>query len=267
MDSANERVGKQLAALVGQELKASGSSARIPGTASAALSHPLNIRVTAFNPLPGGTGGGLSPFYYALLLVLAGFTGSIVANTFIDARLGFLPNEFGPIYRLKKNSGASRRNTLLTKWAVMALVSLIVSTIYIAVSAGFGMPIDHPWLLWAFGAATIFAVSTVVQTIQALLGNLGMLLNLFVFIIFALPSAGGTFPLEAVPPFFRWLGTFEPMHQIYLGTRSILYLDAIWTSGLGRALTAAGIASVMGILIGLLGTSFYDRKGFHRRTP
>ncbi|EUA91800.1 conserved transmembrane domain protein [Mycobacterium ulcerans str. Harvey] len=49
-----------------------------------------------YNPLPNGTGNGLSAFYYALLLLLAGFTGSIVVSTLVDSLLGYVPAEFGP---------------------------------------------------------------------------------------------------------------------------------------------------------------------------
>ncbi|MEQ6903094.1 ABC transporter permease [Nocardioides sp. YIM 152588] len=256
-------VGEQVTAQVRAQLAASGADG-LSAVEAAALATPLDIEVSAYDPLPAGTGRGLSAFYYALLLVMAGFSGSIGATTLIDARLGFVPDEMGPRYRHRPHSGLSRRTTLVVKWGVMALSAALVSTVYLAVGAALGMPIDHPWVLWAFGVAMIWSIAVVVNAVNALVGNLGMTVNLFIFIVLALPSAGGTLPLEAVPPFIRWLGSFEPMHQVYVGARAILYFDAGWDAGLGRALAAAGIAAALGLVVGLVGTRAYDRRGLAR---
>lgn len=261
--AANAELGTQVSALV-TSLQQSMPGAQLSGVAATSLQEPLLVQVTAHNPLPDGTGGGLSAFYYALLLVLAGFTGSIVANTLIDTRLGFLPTEIGPLYRLKRSAGVSRRATLVAKWGVAVLVAITVSATYLGIATWLGMPVEDPWALWAFGVAMIVAVSAVVQTINALAGNAGMLINMIVFIILGLPSAGGTLPLEAVPPFFRWLGTIEPLHQVYLGARDLLYLDGSWDAGLGRAMVFAGISIVVAVVVGLVGTTAYDRSRHER---
>ncbi|MFK0112096.1 DUF3533 domain-containing protein [Streptomyces sp. NPDC091217] len=114
----------------------------------------------------------------------------------------------------------------------------------------------------------ITAVAVVAQAVLALLGGLGMVVNLFLFIVLSIPSSGGTTPLEAMPPFVRFLSSFEPLHQIYVGTRSILYFGTTWDAGLGRAVIASVIAIVLGPLAGTLGTRAYDRKGLARKhTP
>jgi YhgE/Pip-like protein len=267
LDAANQQLGTQLTSMVAQSQEQAGSTTPLAATAAAALSAPLHIVVEPYNPLPAGTGIGLSAFYYALLLVLAGFTGSIAANTLIDSRLGFLPTEFGPLYRLEKNSGVSRRATLITKWGVGAVIAVVVSALYLAIAAALGMPIDDPFMLWLFGAVMVFAISVVVQAINALAGNAGMVINLLVFIALGLPSAGGTIPVEALPSFFRWLSSFEPMHQVYLGARSLLYLDGTWDSGLGRSMVAAGIMVLIGLVIGLIGVGAYDRRNLTRGEP
>jgi YhgE/Pip-like protein len=268
--TAETQIGQQLQALVQQtgaaQAAATGSRpAQLSGLAAAALEAPLDVQVNAYQPLPDGTGGGISAFYYVLLLVLAGFTGSMTAGTLIDSRLGFTPTEVGPRFMLLPHSGISRRATLIFKWVVMALIALGVSGLYLAVSQVLDMPVDHPVLLWAFGAAAIFSVATLAQAIQATVGSLGMIVNLFIFIILAMPSAGATIPLEMLPDFFRWLATFEPMHQLYLGTRSILYFDATAESGLIQGFIATAVFTAIGLLVGLAATTFYDRKGLQRR--
>ena len=72
VNEISDKIGQQCTA---QVAKASG--APLPGGVSLALTSPVDVQVNDFEPLPGGTGNGLSAFYYALLLLLAGFTGSI----------------------------------------------------------------------------------------------------------------------------------------------------------------------------------------------
>jgi uncharacterized phage infection (PIP) family protein YhgE len=91
-----------------------------------------------------------------------------------------------------------------------------------------------------------------------------MLVSMLIFVILGLPSAGATVPLEATPSFFRWLAEFEPMHQVFLGTRSLLYFGGHGDAGLTQALTMTTIGLVIGLLLGGIITHLYDRKGFHR---
>ena len=78
-----------------------------------------------------------------------------------------------------------------------------------------------------------------------------------------LTVGGRQVPLEATPPFFRWLAEFEPMHQVFLGTRSLLYLKGHADTGLSQALTMTTVGLVIGLLLGGV-IYLYDRKGFHR---
>jgi uncharacterized phage infection (PIP) family protein YhgE len=87
---------------------------------------------------------------------------------------------------------------------------------------------------------------------------------MLIFVILGLPSAGATVPLEATPPFFRWLAEFEPMHQVFLGVRSLVYLNGRADAGLSQALWLTGLGLVIGLLLGGIITHLYDRKGFHR---
>ncbi|MCD7100698.1 DUF3533 domain-containing protein [Pseudoclavibacter sp. 13-3] len=259
---ANSALGKQLTTVVEQQSAALQTS--LTGTAQAALAQPLHVDVQMYNPLPSGTGDGLAAFFFALLLVLAGFTGSMAASTVIDSMLGATPSEMGPAYGFQPFAGLSRLRTLALKWGVMTLISLVVATLFVIISQAVGMPVDHPWTLWCLSLLMILAVSLVAQTVQALLGSAGLLLNLFIFIILGLPSSGGTVPLEALPGFFRWLAGFEPLHQIYVGVRSVLFYDAAWDAGLGHAVVTGSSAIVVALIIGVVGMRFYDRHGDSR---
>jgi uncharacterized phage infection (PIP) family protein YhgE len=256
---------------VGQRLS-QDEARRINGAPMAAavtlmLANPIQVESAVHNALPDGTGNGLSAFYYALLLLLAGFTGSFVVSMLVDSMLGFLPAEFGPVYRFAEQVKISRLRTLLIKWALMVVLALLTSGGYMLIAAQLGMPIQHTLPLWLFGAFAIAAVGIMSTSLIAVLGALGLLVSMFVFVILGLPSAGATVPLQVAPPLFGWLAKFEPMHQVFLGTRALLYLDGQADAGLSQALTMSAIGLLIGLLLGGIVTGIYDRRGYHRIPP
>ncbi|GFG73906.1 hypothetical protein MBOT_12710 [Mycobacterium botniense] len=234
------------------------------GALSLVMGSPIQINTEVHNPLPDGTGNGLSAFYYSLLLLLAGFTGSIVVSTLVDSMLGYIPAEFGPVYRFAAQVNISRFRTLLIKWALTVVQAALTSAVYIAIAKGLGMPIYNGWALWLYGVFAISAVGITSTSLIAVLGSIGLLASLLVFVILGLPSAGATIPLEATPSLFGWLATFEPMHQVFLGARALLYLGGRADAGLSQALTMTAIGLVIGLLLGSVVTWIYDRRGYHR---
>jgi YhgE/Pip-like protein len=260
MTVANGKVGQRLTA----EVAAQTGGAPLTGASQLGLASPIDIKTGVYNPLPNGTGNGLSAFYYALLLLLAGFTGSIVVSTLVDSLLGYVPAEWGPVYRFAEQANISRFRTLLLKWGVMVVLALLTSAVYMAIAHGLGMPIQLGWELWAYGVFAIIAVGVTSSSLIAVLGSMGLLFSMLVFVILGLPSAGATVPLEAVPPFFHWLAEFEPMHQVFLGVRSLLYLNGHADAGLSQALMMTSVGLVIGLLVGGIITHIYDRSGFHR---
>ncbi|CAM4257809.1 hypothetical protein MB901379_00333 [Mycobacterium basiliense] len=260
MAVVNSKVGERVTA----EVTAQTGGAPLAGASTLGLASPIDVKATVYNPMPNGTGNGLSAFYYALLLLLAGFTGSIVVSTLVDSMLGYVPAEFGPVYRFAEQINISRFRTLLVKWGLMTVLALLTSAVYLAIAHGLGMPIPLGWELWLYGVFAIIAVGVTSSSLIAVLGSMGMLVSMLIFVILGLPSAGATVPLEAVPPFFRWLAKFEPMHQVFLGVRSLVYLNGEAAAGLSQALVMTSIGLVVGLLLGGIVTHLYDRKGFHR---
>ncbi|HEX2285631.1 MAG TPA: DUF3533 domain-containing protein [Mycobacterium sp.] len=262
VNEINSKFGQQLSAQV-----AKGSGSPLPGGVTLTLANPVDIQINDYEPLPNGTGNGLSAFYYALLLLLAGFTGSIIVSSLVDSMLGYVPAELGPMYRFAEQVSISRFRTLLVKWALMVVMAVLTSAAYVGIAHWLGMPIPHGWQLWLYGVFTIAAVGITSTSLIAVLGSVGLLVNLFIFVMLGLPSNGATIPLEAAPPFFGWLATFEPMHQVFLGTRALLYFDGRADAGLADALMLTSIGLVLGLVIGAVVTRFYDRQGLHRSHP
>ena len=259
VNEINSALGRKVSAQVAQ---ASGTP--LSGGVALALSAPVDLQVDDYSPLPNGTGNGLSAFYYALLLLLAGFTGSIIVSSLVDSMLGFVPSEMGPVYRFAEQVAISRFRTLLLKWGLVVVVALLTSAAYIGIAAALGMPIPNGWTLWLYGVFTISAVGITSTSLIAVLGSAGLLVNLFIFVVLGLPSNGATIPLEAAPSLFGWLATFEPMHQVFLGARALLYFDGRADAGLSHALVMTSIGLVVGLLIGGIVTRVYDRRGLRR---
>jgi YhgE/Pip-like protein len=259
VEKINTEIGSQLTAEVQRT-----SGAALPGGVALTLSNPVDVQVNDFEPLPNGTGNGLSAFYYALLLLLAGFTGSIIVSSLVDSMLGYIPAEMGPVYQFAQEVNISRFHTLLLKWAMMLILAVLTSAAYLGIATALGMPITHGWSLWLYGAFTIAAVGVTATSLIAALGSMGLIVNLFIFVMLGLPSNGATIPLEAAPRVFSWLATFEPMHQVFLGTRALLYFDGRADTGLTHSLVMTSSGLVIGLLIGGIATRIYDRRGLRR---
>lgn len=261
-EQVNAEVGKQLTATV----RAALSKADVPfsGAAQLAMSTPVDVRVVEPVPLPSGSGNGLAAFYYTLLLILAGFTGAMMVSIVVDAMLGQTPIEYGPFYQLRTRLAISRWGTLAAKWTIMVLVAVLQSALFVGVCTAVGTALPNAFALWMFGVLVIAAVGISAASMMAVFGNPGLILNLVFFVILGLPSSGGTVPLEASPRLFTWIAAVEPMHLVYLGVRAILYFDADFGAGLGRSVIQCFIGLLVGVLLGLLGTKYYDHKRWRR---
>jgi YhgE/Pip-like protein len=242
----NQRVGQRLS----QEVAQQTGKAPEPGAVALMLANPVEVKSTVHNALPDGTGNGMSAFYYTLLLVLAGFTGSVVVSRLVDSMLA-------------NQARVSRLRRLVMKWAMIAVLALLTSAAYLLIAAKQGMPIQNGLTLWLFGVFAILAVGVASASLIAALGGVGVVVSVFVFVILGIPSAGATVPLQATPAWFEWLAKFEPMHQVFVGTRSLLYLGGGAGSGLSESLVWIAVGLAIGVLFGAAVTRSYDRRG-HR---
>ncbi|MFI6870455.1 YhgE/Pip domain-containing protein [Nocardia sp. NPDC050406] len=268
LTQVDAQVGQQLTEQVNAQLTPPPDGPPAPELSAAtrvALAHPLQIVVEEYRPLPGGSGEGLTAFFYSLLLLLVGMVGAMIIHQLIDSALGFLPTEWGPWYVHFPRAPISRVSTLLIKWSAVAVMAVAVSAALLGIGTALGMPIDKPLGLFLYGAFVIIAVGFTCTSVLAAVGTAGLIINLIIFIILGLPSSGGTVPIEATPKYFEWLAKFEPMHQVFLGTRSILYFDGSGVAGMTRGFWMAALGLAIGVVFGLLITRYYDRKGLERK--
>ncbi|MFD4789550.1 YhgE/Pip domain-containing protein [Streptomyces sp. NPDC058459] len=253
---------------VGEQLSASPRVKRANAATRVLIADPVEVRTEVGHPIGAHSGLGLSAFYYALLLVLAGFIGGNIIHNGVDSGLGYADTEIGPWHSRRPTVRISRTRTLVVKMAMTAGLALLTTSLIMLATIGvLGMDAPHPGLLWVFSYCAVLTVGLGVQAINAAFGSLGQLVSMFVFIAFALPSSGATVPLEAVPGFYRFLGAFEPMRQLAAGVRAILYFDARADAGLRRGWVMIAVGFVVGLAFGFAATRYYDRRGLHRMVP
>jgi uncharacterized phage infection (PIP) family protein YhgE len=257
----DQRVGQRLS----QEVAEQTGKKPEPGAVALMLANPVEVKSTVHNALPDGTGNGLSAFYYSLLLLLAGFVGSVVVSMLVNSMAGVPFTEFLPVQRPAEN--VSRFRILVMKWAMIAVVALLASAAYMLVGANLGMPIQNMLALWLFGSFAILAIGVVSTSLIAAMGSVGFLVSLFVFVILGIPTAGAGVPLQATPAWFEWLARFEPLHQVFVGARSLLYLGGHADAGLSQSLEWSAGGLVIGVLFGAIVTRLYDRRDRAKSAP
>ncbi|MFF9363655.1 YhgE/Pip domain-containing protein [Streptomyces griseoluteus] len=258
----------QVSVSVGKRLSASPEVKRASAATRVLIADPVEVRTRVGHPIGAHSGLGLSAFYYALLLVLAGFIGGNIIHNGVDSGLGYADTEIGPWHSRRPTVHIDRTQTLMLKMVMTAGLSLLTTSLIMLATIGLlGMDAPHAGLLWVFSYCATLTVGLGVQAINAAFGSLGQLVSMFVFIAFSLPSSGATVPLEAVPGFYRFLGAFEPMRQLAAGVRAILYFDARADAGLGRGWIMIAIGFVVALAFGFTATRYYDRRGLHRMVP
>jgi len=253
---------------IGQRLTPLSSAHPARAAPSPVVADPVTVSVVPYRPPPSHSALGLGPFYIALLTTFCGFLGGVIVSISVDAVLGYAATELGPVWRQRQPVAISRVQTLISKWVMAAPLTVILTGLMLftaVVILGMNSPdFLSLWLLCWF-AAMVVAIGTLV--LFAALGTLGQLVALLVFVYLALASSGGTVPLEALGGFFRFIANFEPLRQILVGVRAILYFGGRGAAGLTRAWVASGIGLVFWISVGLLVTTWYDHKRLYRMPP
>lgn len=262
-ESLHERMGSTL--LSDASLLAEAEGRTISGGSALALEYPVDVDLSTWNDLPEGVSNASLPMFYSLIVVLAGFTGAMIISNLLDARLGFMPLEIGPLALHVHVAPFGRVHTLLRKWAVTAITAPLVSGLCLLVARIVGITGYDTWDMFWFSCLVIIAVGVCAHSIIAAIGNAGLLVNLVVFVVLGIPTSGGATPTQMLPPVFVQIGALQPMHQAYLGLRSIMFFDSSWTSGLGHAVWVLLGWGVAGVVLGLLVTTWYERLGLRRQ--
>lgn len=256
---ASQRIGRQLL---------SAARPAPASSAAAVLADPITVSSVDYRPLRTHSALGLSAFYIALLTIMSGFLAGTIIQAAVDAATGYATSELGPRWHQRPPLPISRRQTLLTKWAMALPITGLLTALMLGVAVGLlGMDAPDVGVLWLFTWLAAAAVAAGTLALFAALGTQGQLVALLLFVYLGLASAGGTVPLQALPAPLHLLSQIEPLRQILAGTRAILYYGAAGDAGLTRGLIAALAGLIIWLAAGTAITTFYDRKGFYRMRP
>jgi YhgE/Pip-like protein len=253
---------------IGSSLSEEGTNLGRTPEGGITASNPITVTTSEFRSVPPNSALGLSAFYISLLALMCGFLGAVLVNSSIDAVLGYGSSEIGPKWRQRIPVAISRWQTLLTKWSVALAAVPILTGILLLVAVGL-LHMNAPYVgeLWLFTSFAGLAIAAGTLALFAAFGSLGQLLAMLLFVYLALASSGGTIPIQALPSFFRFAASFEPLRQVLSGVRAILYFNAQGDAGLTRGLVLTGIALVFWVAIGAAVTRWYDRRGMDRLSP
>ncbi|MEW1979179.1 DUF3533 domain-containing protein [Kocuria palustris] len=251
VSSASSSLGEQLLSSAQSQIqqleKADGPTPSLTTVAEGTLSDPIVENQTVWEELPDGVALGMGPFYWAIVALVVGLSGSVAVSTLVDGLNGVTPWEMGPSLKFYPPTGMSRLATFALKLGIVIIGAAGASGLMMLAGAMVDVPMPNggtlflvTWLgIVTFGAATLSLITV--------MGSAGMLVAMFYLVFMGLPSAGAVSPPEALPGFFHGLSQWEPLHYLWLCTRDVFFFDAKAEAGLGT-----GVLGLLGVLAAFL---------------
>lgn len=256
----------------------SGAGIEVEPARAVTLGHPVKIRTVAVVSVQGKTGRGLAPFYAAVMATLTGFLAAAVTSLMVDVMRGTEHLELLGKDVTVSTGAEGPLATWVTK-AILAVSGASLGGFCVAVVAVEVLGMQTSSFLATAGVAVLgaSAIALVTLIFLTMFGIGGELLGVLFTTIFGVPSALGVYPVEALPPFFRFTSQWHPMHYLTDAMRSLTFYGGRTSSGLGFALVVLAIwlagAGVVGFVVALLiqrrvvkpvGQSLLHRAWLHR---
>jgi hypothetical protein len=185
------------------------------------------LQVVDVAPLPEGDARGLSLFYLTVALIFGGYFAATVVTTLV-----------GP--RSRSHRGAAVRIGALLAFSLLAgfLTAVVVGP-------GIGAMPGHVLQAGAIGSLVVFATAAATCALQTLLGPLGTLVALILFVLLGNPSAG-LYPGSFVPGFWRAIGPWLPGGAGLSALRGSVYFGG---AAIGGRLALLAVYAVSGAAI------------------
>ena len=171
------------------------------GTAAALFKQKLEI--VEVRPLPAGDRGGIASFLVVMALVVGGYLSATIAMAF---------------------GGTSSGRRRLVALGCCAVVGALITDVLAGPVIG-AIPTDKFLALWALFTLVMMAVAFASAALQNVLGPVGTLVVVVVFVIFGAPAAGGTVPTSFLPAFWRTFGPYLPAGAGTNAVRNTIYFD------------------------------------------
>ena len=237
---------------------------KVDGTSSDLLAEPISVTRDVYNPPPEGAALGMGAFFYSVLLMVVGLSGTVAIHFLVDARLGVAPVELGPRFSLGPPLQPARWKTYLLKWGLVVLGGLPTAGLMMWVASAVGMPIPNGGWFFLTTWLSIVTVSAVTMALITLFGSAGMILSLIYVVFMGLPAASGVVPLEALPGFFTFIARGEPLYQMTMANRAVLYFNADADAGVQSGVIGMLIIMVIAVALAMIFAAVYDRMFGYR---
>jgi Protein of unknown function (DUF3533) len=198
------------------------------------------VTVTDAVPVQSGDARGLTGFYLVV--------GWIVGGYLVAALLGVAKGSQPPTPRR-----AVFRLIAIVPYAILSgLAGMIV------VDSILGALRGHFVALWWLGALLVAAAAAVTMAFQVMFGVIGIGLTVLVFVVLGNPSAGGAYPPELLPPFWRALSEAIPNGAGTAAVRKIVYFGEHDVTG---NLLVIAVYAVAGAAVALVVAALRERRG------
>lgn len=252
------RVSQYTGAQLLSTLRSAGAT--VPPALVRVLADPVQPLITVGQPIGAKSGRGLSAFYFAVMLTLAGFVGANLVSIGVDYVAGRQDLEYLATHWHRDASGISRLALWRLKLGLTLAMSILTGALQTWLAVGLlGMSTSHAALLALFAGLGVAATALPTLAFLTAFGTIGLLPSLLFTTIFGVPSAGGVYPLQMLPGFFRFLAAWLPLRYMTDGSRALLYYGGRMQAGLATSLWVLGGYVLGTMLLSGLIASLIDR--------
>jgi YhgE/Pip-like protein len=229
------------------------ANVKIAPSDATVLGNPVVPRTQDVVVLTEKSGRGIAPFYFAIMVALGAFIGTMLVSINIDALRGDENVEV-----LGRRLPLPRRHTgpwqtWLSKEILALPIMLVGPWLAVLMAAGIlDMQVSSAWKLGVFSTLAALAVSQITLVFVTLLGIAGELVGVLFLTIFGVPSALGVYPQQSIPGIFRFVSSWHPLRYFSDGSRAIAFFDARADAGLGTAVWVLAAWAVGAFVAGLV---------------
>jgi YhgE/Pip-like protein len=244
-----------------QQLAAKGSGGDAPAVLAHRVNDAVEVQTREATAIGAKSARGLAPFYFALMLGLAGFIGTVMISVGVEFLNGHLALDLFALRLHRPQSQLSRTGLwgakLILVLALAALVGVLQTVFAVNV---LGMTATNPVELGLFAVLGVAAAGMVTLTFLTAFGLAGSLLGVLFITILGVPASGGPYPIEMLPGFFRFLASWLPLRYLTDGARSLVFFDGNLDVGLGTAIWVLLVYVVGAAALGGTTALLIDRR-------
>ncbi len=165
---------------------------------AATLASPVDVGTENLHPAVT-YGRGLTPFFFAIALVVFGITAFLVLR---------------PVSARALASRAGDVTVALAGWLPAAACCVAGAVVlYLVVDLGLGLDPAHPWAMLGILVLAAAAFTAIAHLLRTWLGGVASAVVL-VLLLLQLTTCAGTFPAETLPAVFRALHPLLPMSYL-----------------------------------------------------